>query len=131
MPLPPEDEGRGETAPPAEPPPPAPEAPPPAPPPASEPPPTNERPGGPNLPRRVPRSTMAPGLRNPAAPPSPAGRGRTPEQIRAMLSSYSSGLERGRRTAGGPPRHNGNGSQGGLGHARPPGDHPDGTEEQP
>jgi hypothetical protein len=89
-----------------------------------------ERPGRPNLPRRVPRSTMAPGLNSPAPPPTPGGRGRTPEQIRAMLSSYSSGLERGRRTAGGPPRHNGNGSRGGLGHTRP-GDHSDGTEEQP
>ena len=75
---------------------------------------------------------MAPGLSNPAPPPSPGGRGRTPEQIRAMLSSYSSGLERGRRMAGGAglPRHNGNGSRAGLGHTRP-GDHPDGTEEQP
>jgi HAMP domain-containing protein len=133
MPLPPEDEGRGEAAPPAEPAPPAPEAPPPvseAPPPA--PPPRARpaaRPGGSNLPRRVPRSTMAPGLNNPP-PPSPGGRGRTPEQIRAMLSSYSSGLERGRRTAGGPLRHNGSGSRGGFGHPRP-GDHPDGIEEQP
>jgi HAMP domain-containing protein len=89
------------------------------------------RPGRPNLPRRVPRSTMAPGLNDPAPPQSPAGRARTPEQIRTMLSSYSSGLERGRRMAGGagPLRHNGNSTSNGLGHGRLS-DDPDGTEEQ-
>ena len=46
-----------------------------------------------------------------------------------MLSSYSSGLERGRRMAGSadPSRQNGNGSTNGAPPA--PVDHPDGTEE--
>jgi hypothetical protein len=148
-PLPPADGGpRGGGPPPAQmaPPPPMPDFPAPAAPPqamprrvperppAPEPPPPQDRladrPGGPNLPRRVPRSTMAPGLSDPAPPP-PGGRGRTPDQIRAMLSSYSSGLERGRRVAGGagPLRHNGDGSSNGSGHGRLT-DHPDGTEEQ-
>jgi hypothetical protein len=59
---------------------------------------------------------MAPGLDNPGEPPPAAGgRSRTPEEIRTMLSSYSSGLERGRRMAGGATgvRRNGNGSAGG------------------
>jgi len=94
---------------------------PPAPPPAG--------PGRANLPRRVPRATMAPGLDNQSAgppPPPSGGRGRTPDQIRSMLSSYSSGLERGRRMAGGtdPSRRNGSGSSNGG-----PIDQPDGTEE--
>jgi hypothetical protein len=82
----------------------------------------------PHLPRRAPRSTMAPGLANPAAAPPQRGPGRTPDQIRAMLASYSSGLERGRRMAGGGlPRHNGNGSANGGG----PGQPPDRGEERP
>jgi len=94
---------------------------PPAPPPAG--------PGRANLPRRVPHATMAPGLDNRSAPPPPppaGGRGRTPDQIRAMLSSYSSGLERGRRMAGGtdPSRRNGGGPSNDG-----PIDHPDATEE--
>jgi hypothetical protein len=87
------------------------------------------------LPRRVPRATMAPGLGNQSAlaPPSGGGRGRTPEQIRATLSSYSSGLERGRRTAGGAnsPSHNGNGSSSGGDGPVQPLDRPDGTGELP
>ncbi len=94
------------------------------------------RPDRANLPRRVPRATMAPGLDNRAPTPPPGGRGRTPDQIRAMLSSYSSGLERGRRMAGGAdlPPHNGdgpvNGAANGAGRGRLI-DHPDGTEELP
>jgi len=116
-----------------------------APPPPARPAPPPAGPGRANLPRRRPRATMAPGLDNQSAPPPPAAgaRARTPEQIRAMLSSYSSGLERGRRTAGGAdlPRRNGNGSSTGGGNgagARPidhtdgtPVDHTDGTEELP
>jgi hypothetical protein len=116
-----------------------------APPPPARPAPPPAGPGRANLPRRVPRATMAPGLDNQSVPPPPAAgaRARTPEQIRAMLSSYSSGLERGRRTAGGAdlPRGNGNGSATGGGNgasARPidhtdgtPVDHTDGTGELP
>jgi hypothetical protein len=69
------------------------------------------------LPRRVPRANLAPGFA--ATPPPPqqpaaaAGQARpvprqvsraarSPEDVRAMLSSYRSGLERGRRMAAGP-----------------------------
>jgi hypothetical protein len=68
------------------------------------------------LPRRMPRANLAEGLRGGPPPgfgPTPAGagvprrsasaRGRSPEEIRAMLSSYRSGVERGRRTAATPP----------------------------
>ncbi|HEX8862188.1 MAG TPA: hypothetical protein VGC06_24455, partial [Actinomycetes bacterium] len=73
-----------------------------------------QRSGG--LPRRMPRANLAEGLRGGPPPgfgPSPAGAGaprrsaparsRSPEEIRAMLSSYRSGVERGRRTAASPP----------------------------
>jgi signal transduction histidine kinase len=72
------------------------------------------------LPRRVPRANLAPGIA--ATPPqqqpppaAAAGSGqartlprqvsraaRSPDDVRAMLSSYRSGLERGRRMAAGP-----------------------------
>jgi signal transduction histidine kinase len=67
-------------------------------------------PTGADLPRRVPQANLAPGLaaeepgRGRAHPnrPAPAPRlGRSPDDIRAMLSRYRSGLERGRRTASG------------------------------
>jgi HAMP domain-containing protein len=72
-----------------------------------------QRTGG--LPRRMPRANLAEGLRG--APPtgfeptsntptpqrSAAGPSRSPEEIRAMLSSYRSGVERGRRTAASHP----------------------------
>ena len=64
------------------------------------------------LPRRVPRANLAPGMvaaRTAAtgASPEPAGSSqppssaaRSPEEVRSMLSSYRSGLERGRMAAG-------------------------------
>jgi Histidine kinase-, DNA gyrase B-, and HSP90-like ATPase len=67
------------------------------------------------LPRRMPRANLAEGLRGapppgfgpangPSAPRRPAPTPtRSPEEIRAMLSSYRSGVERGRRTAASYP----------------------------
>jgi hypothetical protein len=63
------------------------------------------------LPRRVPRANLAPGMvaartAATAASPEPAGSSqsssaaRSPEEVRSMLSSYRSGLERGRMAAG-------------------------------
>ncbi|HEV3495053.1 MAG TPA: histidine kinase, partial [Actinomycetes bacterium] len=58
------------------------------------------------LPRRVPRANLAPemvasqqagGERTPGA-----AAGRSPEEVRSMLSSYRTGIERGRTVAGGP-----------------------------
>jgi hypothetical protein len=69
------------------------------------------------LPRRVPRANLAPGMVamhgdqepppvSPDPPPAPdvptAARGRSPEEVRSMLSSYRSGVERGRTRSGGP-----------------------------
>jgi HAMP domain-containing protein len=59
------------------------------------------------LPRRVPRANMAPGMvadQPPGAqtPSSPVS-GRSPDEVRSMLSSYRSGIERGRTVAGGAP----------------------------
>jgi hypothetical protein len=69
------------------------------------------------LPRRVPRTNLAPGMVamqadqepppvSPEPPPAPdiptAGRGRSPEEVRSMLSSYRSGVERGRTRSGDP-----------------------------
>jgi hypothetical protein len=66
------------------------------------------------LPRRVPRANLAPGMvaaRTAAAATSPApassspspasSAARSPEEVRSMLSSYRSGLERGRMMAAG------------------------------
>jgi hypothetical protein len=66
------------------------------------------------LPRRVPRANLAPGMvaaqaAAPAAQTAPAGdssqsspsAARSPEEVRSMLSSYRSGLERGRMMAAG------------------------------
>jgi HAMP domain-containing protein len=59
------------------------------------------------LPRRVPRANLAPGMvaatesAGPPPPPSPAPGGRSPEEVRSMLSSYRTGIERGRSVAGG------------------------------
>ena len=62
------------------------------------------------LPRRVPKANMAPGMvtSQQAGPdPAPAGPapGRSPDEVRSMLSSYRTGIERGRTVAGGadPP----------------------------
>jgi len=72
------------------------------------------------LPRRVPRANLAPGIaatpsQQQPPPAAAAGSGqarplprqvsraaRSPDDVRAMLSSYRSGLERGRRMAAGP-----------------------------
>jgi hypothetical protein len=74
----------------------------PQPPAAAEPPPRVTQAG---LPRRVPRANMAPGMvasqpggGEPA--PGPAS-GRSPDEVRSMLSSYRTGIERGRTVAGG------------------------------
>ncbi len=60
------------------------------------------------LPRRVPRANLAPGIttqpwtdQRPAPQPASSRPSRSPDDIRAMLSSYRSGLERGRRMAAG------------------------------
>jgi len=58
------------------------------------------------LPRRVPRANLAPGMvatqqqaeSEPAPNPAP---GRSPDEVRSMLSSYRTGIERGRTVAGG------------------------------
>jgi hypothetical protein len=53
------------------------------------------------LPRRIPRANLAPEMLSggqPAEPPTPTGT-RTPTEVRTMLSSYRSGLERGRSAA--------------------------------
>jgi Nitrate and nitrite sensing/HAMP domain len=87
------------------------------------------------LPRRVPRANLAPGIAATAPSPQPAGEqgrhlprqvsraARSPEDVRAMLSSYRSGLERGRRMAAGPqaPRYQGGDDE--------MGDGPNGAEE--
>ena len=54
------------------------------------------------LPRRVPRANLAPGMaaQQPAAQPAPPP-GRSPDEVRSMLSSYRTGIERGRTVAGG------------------------------
>jgi hypothetical protein len=59
------------------------------------------------LPRRVPRANLAPGMvttqqaeTQAEPPPSPAS-GRSPDEVRSMLSSYRTGIERGRTVAGG------------------------------
>jgi len=69
------------------------------------------------LPRRVPRANLAPGMLatqaeqepppvSPAPPTTPdvptAAPARSPEEVRSLLSSYRSGVERGRTRAGGP-----------------------------
>jgi HAMP domain-containing protein len=109
----------------------APGAPPASPPPHEQAPPDGHHPSGApevlpirgsaGLPRRNPRAAMAEGLASPAPPPRPTRErsARTPEEIRAMLSSYSSGLERGRRMAGGG---DGAGHDGIAANAGPAGD---------
>jgi hypothetical protein len=53
------------------------------------------------LPRRIPQANLTPEMLSspePAEPPPPSGT-RTPTEVRTMLSSYRSGLERGRSAA--------------------------------
>jgi signal transduction histidine kinase len=96
------------------------------------------------LPRRVPRANLAPGIATTPSPqqqqqqqqqqpvpvpgqarpaPQVSRTARSPEDVRAMLSSYRSGLERGRRMAAGPdtPRYEPGGDD--------DVDRPDGAEE--
>jgi hypothetical protein len=58
------------------------------------------------LPRRVPRANLAPGMtaeqQAAGQPPPGAASGRSPDEVRSMLSSYRTGIERGRTVAGGP-----------------------------
>jgi Nitrate and nitrite sensing/HAMP domain len=61
------------------------------------------------LPRRVPRTNLAPGMvasQEAGGPPPPPTQptGRSPEEVRSMLSSYRTGIERGRTVAGGSDR---------------------------
>jgi hypothetical protein len=55
------------------------------------------------LPRRIPRANLAPEMLSSGPPagesPSPSAGGRTPTEVRSMLASYRSGLERGRSAA--------------------------------
>jgi hypothetical protein len=61
------------------------------------------------LPRRVPRANLAPGIvaetqrASERAEPTPpeSSFSRSPDEVRSMLSSYRTGLERGRRMAAG------------------------------
>jgi hypothetical protein len=61
------------------------------------------------LPRRVPRANLAPGMvasQEAGGPPPPPSQpaGRSPDEVRSMLSSYRTGIERGRTVAGGSDR---------------------------
>jgi hypothetical protein len=65
------------------------------------------------LPRRVPRANLAPGMVAsqqasldpvPTGPPPSQPAGRSPDEVRSMLSSYRTGIERGRTVAGGSDR---------------------------
>ena len=79
---------------------------------ASSPPPAATPVTSAGLPRRVPRANLAPGMLaeqepppvSPDPPPDPdlprGARARSPEEVRSMLSSYRSGVERGRTQAG-------------------------------
>jgi hypothetical protein len=78
------------------------------------------------LPRRVPRANLAPGIvaqqakaASQAEARSPTLPSRSPEEIRSMLSSYRSGLERGRRTATGSQEASGHTGQNGSGGSGP------------
>ena len=79
-----------------------------------------------SLPRRVPRANLAPGLASqpeqaagePETPPS-SPLSRSPDEIRAMLSSYRSGLERGRRMVADSKQADGPAVQDGPGGSGP------------
>jgi hypothetical protein len=59
------------------------------------------------LPRRVPRANLAPGMvasqQAGGGPPPGQPTGRSPDEVRSMLSSYRTGIERGRTVAGSDP----------------------------
>jgi signal transduction histidine kinase len=89
------------------------------------------------LPRRVPRANLAPGMVAQAersgdrAAPPPSGFSRSPEEVRSMLSSYRTGLERGRRMAAGDDLDDrGEGARSGFGGSAPmaPRSDDDGTQ---
>jgi HAMP domain-containing protein len=67
-----------------------------------------ERVTGAGLPRRVPRANLAPGMvasqQTGPQPPLGEAASRSPEEVRSMLSSYRTGIERGRTVAGGADR---------------------------
>ena len=67
------------------------------------------------LPRRIPRANLAPEMLSngpPAGePPPPSAGGRTPTEVRSMLASYRSGLERGRSAAATRPSRGGEGPE--------------------
>jgi hypothetical protein len=53
------------------------------------------------LPRRIPRANLAPAwVAGPGSPAPPGASGRSPDEVRDMLSSYRTGLERGRHESG-------------------------------
>jgi len=66
----------------------------------------------------VPHTNIASGITDQWLPSEPTGPTRSPEQIRAMLSTYRSGLERGRRMAAGG-KSNGFGDGSGFANGRP------------
>ena len=53
------------------------------------------------LPRRIPRANLAPAwVAGPGSPAPPGASGRSPDEVRDMLSNYRIGLERGRHESG-------------------------------
>jgi signal transduction histidine kinase len=80
------------------------------------------------LPRRVPRANLAPGIvaetrraaEQEASPPPASSFSRSPDEVRSMLSSYRTGLERGRRmAAGNDPSDRGDDARSGYGGPNP------------
>jgi signal transduction histidine kinase len=79
------------------------------------------------LPRRVPRANLAPGIvaetqraaeQGTSTPPG-SSFSRSPDEVRSMLSSYRTGLERGRRMAGNDPSDRGDDARSGYGGPNP------------
>ncbi|HEX6674899.1 MAG TPA: nitrate- and nitrite sensing domain-containing protein [Actinomycetes bacterium] len=81
------------------------------------------------LPRRIPRANLAPEMLSNGPPageqPPPSAGGRTPTEVRSMLASYRSGLERGRSAAATRP------SRGGEEGPEEAGGTPDVVQERP
>jgi signal transduction histidine kinase len=80
------------------------------------------------LPRRVPRANLAPGIvaedqraaANPESASPASSFSRSPDEVRSMLSSYRTGLERGRRMAAGDEADDrGEGARSGYGGPNP------------